>query len=109
MKVYESLACDVPVVVTDYPGQAELVRSANCGVVVTPEDPHSLATGIATLAADAERAHHMGERGGAVVRRWHSWDARAAETDALLRTVSSDTPRTAGVAAATNARFEHED
>lgn len=85
VKVYEALACDVPVIVTDYPGQADLVRDMRCGLVVEPENPAELASAVARLAADPDAARGMGRRGGGAVRRWHSWDSRAAQTDDLLR------------------------
>lgn len=85
VKVYEALACDTPVVVTDYPGQADLVRDMRCGVVVPPEDPAALAAAVGRIAADPEAARGMGRRGGGAVRRWHSWTARAAQTDDLLK------------------------
>lgn len=85
VKVYEALACNTPVIVTDYPGQADLVRDMRCGLVVEPENSAELASAVARLASDPEAAHGMGRRGGGAVRRWHSWDARAAQTDDLLR------------------------
>ena len=53
------------------------------------EDAGAIATAVGTLAAHPARAARMGERGGEVVRRWHSWDARAAETDRLLEAVTA--------------------
>lgn len=85
VKVYEALACNVPVIVTDYPGQADLVRDMRCGLVVEPENPAELAAAVARLASEPAVARGMGRRGGGAVRRWHSWDARAAQTDDLLR------------------------
>lgn len=84
LKVYETLACGVPAVVTDFPGQAELVRAVGCGLVVPPEDPHALATAVARLAEHPSAARRLGRRGRAVVEREHSWDARAAATEAVL-------------------------
>ena len=48
--VGEALACGKPVIVTDYPGQADLVRSADCGIVIPPDDPEALAAAVAKLA-----------------------------------------------------------
>ncbi|MBV9079436.1 MAG: glycosyltransferase family 4 protein [Methylobacteriaceae bacterium] len=84
LKLYEGLACGVPAIVTDLPGQAELVRAGECGLVVPVDDPPALARAVATLPADPERARRMGEAGAALVRAEHSWDARAADTLAIL-------------------------
>jgi glycosyltransferase involved in cell wall biosynthesis len=87
LKVYESLACGVPVVVTDFPGQAELVRRNDLGYVVPPDDPKSLARAVKLLALDPARAREMGMRGRDVIVAGHSWDSRAATTAKVLDTV----------------------
>src|SRR5690606_3793062 len=38
LKVFETLACAVPVIVTDFPGQADLVRKYRCGLVIPAAD-----------------------------------------------------------------------
>ena len=58
LKLYETLACAVPVVVTDFPGQADLVRECNCGLVIRPESPKALADAVAYLY------HHPDKRVG---------------------------------------------
>ncbi len=85
LKLYETLACGIPAVVTDLPGQAEVVRAGNCGVVIPCDDPAALAGAVAALAADPGAARAMGQRGAEFVRREHSWAARAAEIDRVLR------------------------
>lgn len=84
LKLFESLACGVPVVVSDQPGMADLVRGAGCGLVVAERDPAALACALAELAADPARAAALGRlaREEAVAR--HSWDAKAADLLAFL-------------------------
>ena len=36
VKLFEIMACGVPAIVSDYPGQADLVRRGRCGLVVPP-------------------------------------------------------------------------
>ncbi len=84
LKVFEALACGVPVVVTDFPGQADLVRRHGCGLVVPPEDPPALARAVARLHGDPDGCREMGGRGRLAVEREHSWDARAAQTARVL-------------------------
>jgi len=85
LKLFEAMACGVPVIVTDMPGQADIVRQAGCGVVVAPGDPDSIAAAVALLAADPAAARAMGVRGREAVVERYSWDASAAETDLILR------------------------
>jgi glycosyltransferase involved in cell wall biosynthesis len=86
LKLYETLACGVPAVVTDYPGQADIVREAGCGVVVAP-DAAALAAAVAGLASDPETARLKGRRGAELVRTAHSWDRRAGETHEFLKSI----------------------
>lgn len=85
LKVFETLACGVPVVVTDFPGQADLVREGNCGIVIPPEDPGALARAVAYLYNHPHERALMGCRGRALVEKKHSWNRRAEQTDHILR------------------------
>lgn len=87
LKVFETLACGVPVIVTDFPGQADLVRSATCGIVIPPDNPRALAKAVAYLYHHPEERVAMGKRGRELVEREHSWDSRAEQVDAVLRMV----------------------
>ena len=71
--------------VTDLPGQAEVVRAGACGIVIPCDDAAALARAVAQLAAGPAAAREMGRRGAEFVRREHSWAARAATIDRVLR------------------------
>lgn len=92
LKVFEALACGVPIVVTDFPGQADLVRSGECGFVVPPERPRALAEAVHYLNAHRDERMRMGERGRRLVVEEHSWDAKSARTHEILTTVLRDSP-----------------
>jgi glycosyltransferase involved in cell wall biosynthesis len=85
LKLFETLACGIPAIVTALPGQADLVTEGRCGVVVPCGDAVALARAVAQLAADPGEAREMGRRGAALVRAAHSWRARAVEIDRVLR------------------------
>lgn len=85
LKLFETMACGVPVVVTDFPGMADLVKECGCGIVIPPQNPQALAEAVRYLYEHPEIRVKMGGRGRDCVKREHSWDVRAAETDYLLR------------------------
>ena len=87
VKLFEILACGVPAVVTDYPGQADLIRAEKCGVVVPPYDAQALAQAVADLASDPARAAALGRAGHEMIVRAHSWDERAERTAQILARV----------------------
>lgn len=84
LKLYEAMACGIPVIVSDLPFQAELVRGAGAGLIVPPAAPQALAAAVAALAADPQ-AQAMGARGAAYVEREASWRQRGRQIDAVLR------------------------
>jgi glycosyltransferase involved in cell wall biosynthesis len=80
LKLFESLACGVPVIVTDYPGMSDLVRQFNCGEIVAPGDAASLARAVAHLVQNPQLARAMGARGRDAVQNEYSWDRKSEET-----------------------------
>lgn len=84
LKVFETLACGAPVIVTDFPGMADLVRSEQCGLIIPPGDAHALAQAAAHLARNPQEREAMGKRGRNAIVQSHSWDQRAADTHEVL-------------------------
>ncbi len=87
LKLFETLACGIPAIVSDFPYQTELVRSNHCGLVFPADDGHALAQAVSDMAGNPATAKEMGRRGLELVRREHSWDARAAQTEVFLSQV----------------------
>ncbi len=84
LKLFESMASGRPVIASDLPYQADVVRDAACGLVFPAADPTALATVVAQIAADRTEAAAMGARGRRAVEMQYDWRYRAAETAALL-------------------------
>ncbi|GIW61025.1 MAG: glycosyl transferase [Patescibacteria group bacterium] len=84
LKVFETLACGVPVIVSDLPGMSDLVRRGNCGLVVPPNNPVALANAVRYLYEHPEVRAEMGKRGRELIVREHSWDSRAEATHQIL-------------------------
>lgn len=90
LKVYETLACGRPVIVTDFPGQAELVRESECGIVIPPDDPDALAQAVSYLYHHDIERNEMGRRGREAVEQSHSWSQRASDTSKVLAGLLDD-------------------
>lgn len=84
IKLYEALACGVPVIVTDFPGQADLVRSFRCGLVIPPGDPEAIAHAVGRLYHEEETRSALGRNGREAILKHHSWQQRAQATAAIL-------------------------
>ena len=85
LKLLEILSCGRPAVVTDLPGQAQLINDNGCGIVVSGQDPKCFAVAVAALADDLSSTSDMGRRGRALVEAHFSWRAVASPIDRLLR------------------------
>jgi len=62
-KLVEAMAMGRPVVASDLPRMAAIVRSTGCGIVVPADDPAAHAAAIRELLDDPTRARRMGEAG----------------------------------------------
>ena len=88
LKLYEAMASGVAIIGTDQPGQAEVIRSARCGIFVAPDRPEDLARAVAWLWAHPEERAAMGARGRGAVEAGQTWDHRAAATDRFIRSAA---------------------
>jgi glycosyltransferase involved in cell wall biosynthesis len=85
LKLYESMACGVPVVASDVIGISEVVTAERCGMLVAPGDAAGIAEATAGLLADPGLAHAMGCRGRTAAVERYSWRARAAQRLEVVR------------------------
>ncbi len=74
-KLFESMACGVPVVVSTTGDMPEIVREADCGVVVDATDPEAIADGLETITADPARMAQMSANGLRAARDQYTWEA----------------------------------
>jgi len=79
LKLYESMACGVPVVASDVAGISEVVSEWRCGVLFPAGDACAIAEATARIVADPAAAAEMGDRGRQAVVAHFSWQARAAD------------------------------
>lgn len=93
LKLFEGMAAGRPVIVTDLPFQADLVREHDCGLVIPAAAPASLATAVAALARDKEAADAMGKRGRIAIETQYDWRFRVTDTVTLLRDLTNKLSR----------------
>lgn len=78
-KLFMYMAAGKPLVVTGLQRQAEVVRRAECGLVVPPDDPQQMAEAIVKLYHAPQLRHTLGERGKAAVQQRYNWAAGSRE------------------------------
>lgn len=81
-KLFEALAAGVPVVASDLPGMADIVRATGAGVVCDPTSPAAIASAIRSiLEASPEDRARLRERALAAAHDRYNWER---QTDVLF-------------------------
>jgi glycosyltransferase involved in cell wall biosynthesis len=76
-KLFEALAAGVPVVASDLPGMAPIVRSTGAGVVVDPTDPAAIAAALRSiLERPAEERAALRETAHRAAEETYNWDVQ---------------------------------
>lgn len=78
LKLFDYWACGRPVVASDLPDLAAILRESGGAIPVPPDNPHALAEAISRLLADDQQRQRLGSQGRRWVESRHSW-AHVAE------------------------------
>ncbi len=87
--ILEAMAAGLPVVATRVGGTPEIVEDGINGLLVPPQDPHSLAAAILRVMKDPGFAKSLGHSGQQRVRTDFSFDRLVAETEQLYSDAAS--------------------
>lgn len=90
LKLYESMSCGTPVIVSDLGGMGDYVRRCGCGAVFHPGDARELARTVDELMRDPVGLAAAGSRARSVAVSECSWRARALARAQVLREVSAN-------------------
>jgi len=86
IKLFEYMACSLPVVSSDLPLVRRFVKDQDCAILVRPDDVGEFAAAIGFLLDNPEKARSMGSRGRYLVENVYNW---ACEERKLLGLYSS--------------------
>ncbi len=67
VKFYEYSACGVPAIVKNFPYLSDIVEQNNCGVVIPPQDPKTLAKAVKYLYENETQRKEMGKMGREII------------------------------------------
>src|SRR5207237_1408756 len=81
IRVFEALACGIPLVSLPWQDREGLFREGDFTVAATPAE---MTAALRLLAVDRERAAAQAERGLATIRARHSCDHRAEQLDEIV-------------------------
>lgn len=95
LSVLEAMALAKPVVVTRLgTGLDEMVRTADCGLIVTPGDPADLAAAITSLLEDPEARTRLGRNGFRAFEENYTASLMADRVVQLYRALTTPAPAT---------------
>jgi glycosyltransferase involved in cell wall biosynthesis len=89
--ILEAMASGVSVVATDIPGNRDLIRDGENGLLVPPKDAGSLANAIRSLLQDPARRRRLAAAGVNTARKY-GWDSIAVRTVKVLTDVAEASP-----------------
>lgn len=89
LKLFEYMACGIPVIASDFPLWRDIIESVGCGLLVDPTDPRAIADAIEWVLAHPEEAEAMGQRGRRAVESTYRWASEAQPLLALYRRLLS--------------------
>lgn len=90
-KLFEALAAGVPVVASDLPGMAGIVRETGAGVLCDPDDTADVARAIRSIldAPEAERTAYR-SAGLAAARATYNWERQSEAYLAVVRSLDAN-------------------
>lgn len=83
VKLFEYMACGLPVIISDFPANRTVVAGADCGILVDPADADAVAAAIAQLLTDPGEARRLGDNGRRTFETQYNWQALAMKLLAL--------------------------
>ena len=81
-KLFDYMLVGLPVIASNFPLYREVVEPYQCGLIVAPDKPGSIAEAMTHLIEHPEEAHQMGDNGRRAVRERYNWEQ---ESTKLLR------------------------
>jgi glycosyltransferase involved in cell wall biosynthesis len=79
VKMFEYMACGLPVVASNFPEWVRLIRESDSGICVNPLDPGEISTAVNDLLSNPEKAGRMGENGHRLVIEKYNWENESAK------------------------------
>ena len=74
IKLFEYMACEIPVIASNFPEISKVVKEADCGILVNPTDINEIADTILYLLEHPDEAKRMGDNGRRAVEEKYNWD-----------------------------------
>lgn len=72
--ILEAMSCELPIIVSERVGTAEIVEKHNCGILVDPKNEQMITGAILKMVEDETYRNTLGKRGKIAVRDNYTWE-----------------------------------
>jgi len=93
VRMFDAWACNLPVILGVEGEARELLKKAEGGLFIPPEDPQELAAALMRLRASPDERQRMGESGRAFTVQNYSRHSLAGKLITELEAMSASAPR----------------
>ena len=73
IKIFEYMAAGLPIIASDFPIWREIIREADSGILVNPEDISAIRKAIKHYIDNPAEAQETGDRGSRIAREKYNW------------------------------------
>lgn len=88
-KLFEYMSAGLPVIASDFPLWREIVEEVDCGRLVNPSQPRSIATAMQWILDNPTEAFEMGQRGRRAVEERFNWAAESRKLIGFYRSLAA--------------------
>lgn len=75
-KLFEYMIAGIPVIASDFPEIAEVVKKHRSGILVDPSNPSEIASAIQKLSENRQERKNMGQRAKQAVKKHYYWETQ---------------------------------
>lgn len=75
VKLFEYMACGLPVIISDFPPNRGVVGPADCGILIDPTNAIAVSEAIQRLLANSDEARRLGQNGRQAFEASYNWQA----------------------------------
>lgn len=72
-KLFDCMAAGIPVIASNFPNISEIVKEADCGILIDPTDAEDVADAIVYLMEHPAEAKRMGDNGRGAIEEKYNW------------------------------------
>ena len=92
-KLFDYMLLGLPVIASDLPEIRSVVTSADCGILINPEDINEIVDAIAYLFDHPDKARKMGVNGRRAVLEHYNWSRMESDLLQAYRNLNNAAPR----------------